>query len=51
MEEKYWIWISRIKGIGNRIITNLIEMYGNLENVWNLDYAKFYYAQLKKLDI
>ena len=37
MEEKYWIWISRIKGIGNRIITNLIEMYGNLENVWNLD--------------
>ena len=36
--KKYWIWLSRIKGLGNMRIKKLLEIYKTPENIWNLNY-------------
>lgn len=36
MDEKiYWIWLSRIRGIGSRKLNRLLENYKTLKNIWN----------------
>lgn len=35
IEKKYWIWFSMLK-IENRIKHELLKMYGNPKNIWNL---------------
>lgn len=37
LEEKYWIWISRIKGIGTQTIKKLLKKYESLEKIWSLN--------------
>ena len=33
----YWIWLSRLNGIGIKKFNNLINKYKNIENIWNLN--------------
>lgn len=37
VEEKYWIWISRINGVGTQTIKKLLKKYESLENIWRLN--------------
>jgi len=36
-EIKYWIWLSRIKGIGSKNINKLLNKYKTPENIWRLN--------------
>ena len=36
MEEKYWIWLSRIEGVGAIKIKRLLEKYKTPKEIWNL---------------
>lgn len=33
----YWVWLSRIRGLGSIKIQNLLEIYKNPKNIWNLN--------------
>ena len=36
MEElAYWIWISRIENVRKKIIFDLFQEYGTVQNMWN----------------
>ena len=36
MDNKYWVWLSRIEGIGSITIRKLIERFQTPETIWNL---------------
>ena len=36
MEDMYWIWLSRIEGIGSITIKKLLDMYNTPKNIWKL---------------
>lgn len=33
----YWVWLSRIRGLGSIKIQKLLEIYKNPKNIWNLN--------------
>lgn len=35
-DKKYWIWLSRIEGLGSVKINKLLELYKSPKNIWNL---------------
>lgn len=35
-DKKYWIWLSRIEGLGSIKINKLLEIYKNPQTIWNL---------------
>lgn len=37
MDKKYWIWLSRIEGLGAIKINELLNRYKTPETIWNLD--------------
>lgn len=37
MDKKYWIWLSRIEGLGAIKIKELLNKYKTPETIWNLD--------------
>lgn len=37
-KEKYWIWLSRIEGLGSVRKNKLLQMYGTPQNIWNLKF-------------
>ena len=36
-DTKYWIWFSKINGLGSVKKQKLLDIYGNPENIWNLN--------------
>lgn len=34
-QKLYWIWLSRIEGIGSRKIYSLLDKFKKVENIWN----------------
>lgn len=40
MEEKYWIWLSRIDGIGSVKLQKLLNQFKTPENIWNASYEE-----------
>lgn len=34
---KYWIWISRIKGVNFNIVQKILQTSKTIENLWNMD--------------
>jgi len=34
---KYWVWLSRIKGLNFNILQKILEVSKTIENVWNMD--------------
>lgn len=37
-EEKYWVWLSRINGLGSVRKNKLLQICGTPKNIWNLKY-------------
>lgn len=35
---QYWLWLSRIEGLGNKRIKKLLDIYKEPRNIWNLNY-------------
>lgn len=40
MEEKYWIWLARLKNIKNTTLLKLINKYGSPDKIHNLAYQE-----------
>ena len=40
VENKYWIWISRLPGIGTKTIKKLLSKYGSLNEIYRLTKEK-----------
>jgi len=34
---KYWVWISRIKGLNFNNLQKILEICKSIENIWNMD--------------
>ena len=34
-DKKYWIWLSRIEGLGSIKINKLLQIYKTPQNIWN----------------
>lgn len=51
-QDIYWIWLSRIKGIGSRKFLNLYEHFKSIEKVYNAKEIEFYgIPNIKRADI
>ena len=40
IENKYWIWISRLPGIGTKTLKKLLSKYGSLNEIFTLTKEK-----------
>ena len=36
-DKKYWVWLSRIEGLGSIKINKLLQQFQNPENIWYQD--------------
>ena len=50
-EDKYWIWVSRLKNIRNTTIINLLQKYKSIKNVYNLTDEQLLQNKLNDIEL